>query len=280
MMTNPNESSTSTMPVPLVLPVQPARRRIGRKVFLAFLGIVVVAYGSILGYHLLVPRRTGVDAANLTMLEQCREICLAYGLVPTGHLANDARAYLRSEKKRPLVSPLHEILSDEKFQPQESQDHPLLGKPAPDFELPDDRGTKVSLRGTLKDAPVVLVFYYGYHCNHCVGQLFGLNEDLRRFTEMGTQVVAVSADPPDLTAKRFEEYGRFDFPVLSDQDKRIAEAYGVFQPETDGKPEVKRHGTFVIDSDGTVLWCQIGNQPFLDNQTLLTVIARQHGLLE
>ena len=273
----PNESSTSTQPLP---PALPPRRRTGRKVFLAFLGFVVVAYGAVLGYHLLVPRRTAVDAANLTLLEQCREICLAYGLVPTGHLANDAQAYLRSEKKRSLVSPLHEILSDEEFQPQESQANPLLGKPAPDFELPDDQGTKVSLRGTLKDAPVVVVFYYGYHCNHCVGQLFGLNEDLRRFTEMGTQVVAVSADTPDLTAKRFEEYGRFDFPVLSDQDNRVAEAYGVFQAEKEGKPEVKRHGTFVIDSDGTVLWCNIGNKPFLDNQTLLTIIARQHGLLE
>ena len=35
----------------------------------------------------------------------------------------------------------------------------------------------------------------------------------------------------------------------------------------------------VIDSDGTVLWCNTGNKPFLDNQTLLTVIAKQHGLM-
>ena len=42
---------------------------------------------------------------------------------------------------------------------------------------------------------------------------------------------------------------------------------------------MKQHGTFVIDSDGTVLWCNTGNKPFLDNQTLLTVIARQHDLL-
>ncbi|MBS0206452.1 MAG: redoxin domain-containing protein [Planctomycetes bacterium] len=259
--------------------VPPRRRHLGRKIFLAFLSCVTVVYGLILVFHLLVPRRAA-DAANLSLLEQCREMCLAYGLVPTGHLANDARAYLRSEKSRPLVQPLHEILKDTAFKPQESQDLPLLGQPAPKFELSDDQGTIVSLQGTLKDAPVVLVFYYGYHCNHCVGQLFGLNEDLRRFVELGTQVVAISADPPELTAKRFAEYGRFDFPVLSDPDNKVAQAYGVFQPEADGKPEVKKHGTFVIDSDGTVLWCNVGNKPFLDNQTLLTVIARQHGLLE
>lgn len=272
-------SIESSIPPDNSQPVPPRRRHPAQKIFLWFLACVTVVYGVILAFHLLVPRRS-VDAKELSLLEQCREMCLAYGLVPTGHLANDAKAYLRSEKPRPLFEPLHEILGNGKFKPQESQDHPLRGHPAPDFELSDDQGALTSLKGTLKDAPVVLVFYYGYHCNHCVGQLFGLNEDLRRFVELGTQVVAISADPPELTAKRFAEYGRFGFPVLSDPDNKIAQAYGVYQPETEGHPEVKKHGTFVIDSDGTVLWCNVGNKPFLDNQTLLTVIAGQHGLLE
>lgn len=268
-------SSESTGPAEVVIG---ARSRLGRRLFFGFLTAVAVVYGGILAYHLLVPRRT-VDVADLSLLERCREACLAYGLVPTGHLANDAKAYLRSEKSRPLYSPLHEILSDGKFQAQESQSHPLLGKVAPDFKLSDDQGRAVSLQTLLADGPVVIVFYYGYHCNHCVGQLFGLNEDLPRFTEIGTQVVAISADSPELTAKRFAEYGRFDFPVLSDTDGQVAAAYGVYEPEHDGKPENKLHGTFVVDADGTVLWCQAGNKPFLDNKTLLTVIAAKYGLL-
>ena len=256
-------------------------RKLGRQLFLMFLGFITVFYGVILAYHMLVPRRevTEPNGPSANLLEKCRELCLAYGLVPTGHLANDAKAYLRSEKTRPLVEPLHEILSDAKFVPKESQPHELLGKTAPDFELPDDGGVLVSLKALLNEGPVVLVFYYGYHCNHCVGQLFGLNEDLPRFVEMGTQVVAISGDPVDLTAKRFAEYGRFYFPVLSDKDNRVAQQFGVFQSEADGKPEMQLHGTFVINSDGMVLWANTGNKPFLDNQTLLTVIARQHDLL-
>ena len=255
--------------------------RIGRKLLLMFLGFVTVFYGVIFAYHMLVPRRstTEPNAARANLLEKCRELCLAYGLVPTGHIANDAKAYLRSEKSRPLIEPLHEILADAKFVPQESQPHALLGKVAPDFELSDDGGGLVSLKALLNEGPVVVVFYYGYHCNHCVGQLFGLNEDLHRFTEMGTQIVAISGDPVDLTAKRFEEYGRFGFPVLSDKDNRVAQQFGVFQPEADGKPETQLHGTFVIDSDGTVLWANTGSKPFLDNKTLLTTIAGQHDLL-
>ena len=259
----------------------PRTTRIGRQLLLMFLGFVTAFYGLILGYHLLVPKRvtTEQDARRANLLEQCREFCLAHGLVPTGHIANDAKAFLRSEKIRPLVEPLHEILADAKFVPQESQPHALFGKAAPDFELPDDGGGLVSLKALLNEGPVVVVFYYGYHCNHCVGQLFGLNEDLHRFTELGTQVVAISGDPVDLTAKRFEEYGRFGFPVLSDKDNKVAQQYGAFQPEADGKPESQRHGTFVIDGEGQVLWANTGNKPFLDNKTLLTVIAAQHGLL-
>jgi len=274
-----SNESTTTPPPPASDLKPPRRRPLGQKLFLIFLGLVSVVYGIIVSYHLAVPRRADVAAADMSFLDKCRELCLSYGLVPTGHLANDAKAYLRSEKPRPLVSPLYEILSDDRFEPQPTEAHPLVGKRAPDFELMDDQGNKVSLGNSLKDAPVVVVFYYGYHCNHCVGQLFGLNEDIRRFVELGTQVVAISADPPELTAERFAEYGRFEFPVLSDVNNSVAEAYGVFQPERDGKPEIKLHGTFVIDSDGTVLWCNTGNKPFLDNQTLLTVIARQHGLL-
>lgn len=256
-------------------------RKMGRQLFLTFLGFVSVSYGAILAYHMLVPQRevTEPNGPNANLLERCRELCLAYGLVPTGHLANDAKAYLRSEKTRPLVEPLHEILADAKFVPQESQPHALLGKTAPDFELPDDGGGLVSLKALLNEGPVVLVFYYGYHCNHCVGQLFGLNEDLPRFVELGTRVVAISGDPVDLTAKRFAEYGRFYFPVLSDKDNRVAQQYGVFRPEADGQPELLLHGTFVINSDGTVLWANTGNKPFLDNKSLLTIIAGQHDLL-
>lgn len=256
-------------------------RGIGRQLFLVFLGFVTIFYGVIFAYHMLVPRRstTEPNGPRANLLEQCRELCLAYGLVPTGHIANDAKAFLRSEKPKPLIEPLHEIMADAKFVPQESQPHALLGKAAPDFELPDDQGGLVSLKALLNEGPVVVVFYYGYHCNHCVGQLFGLNEDLPRFVEMGTQVVAISGDPVDLTVKRFEEYGRFGFPVLSDKDNRVAQQYGVFQPETDGKPETQLHGTFVINSDGTVLWTNTGSKPFLDNKTLLTMIARQYGLL-
>ena len=62
----------------------------------------------------------------------------------------------------------------------------------------------------------------------------------------------------------------FDFP---------AEAYGVFVPGREGKPDDLRHGTFVIGRDGVVSWCQVGDQPFTDNRTLLYELAWLEGRL-
>src|SRR5262249_35046482 len=141
-----------------------------------------------------------------------------------------------------------------------------------------DRRQTVSLGGLRGQGPVVLVFYYGYSCSHCVAQLFGVDEDLRLFEELGVRLVAVSADPPELTAEQCATNGRFRFPLLSDPGNRVAEAFGVYQPAAEGRPEKLVHATFLIGGDGRMLWAYRGPQPFLDNKTLLMQIARSAGL--
>jgi thioredoxin-dependent peroxiredoxin len=152
--------------------------------------------------------------------------------------------------------------------------HPLLGQPAPDFELTDHEQKIWRLRERLDKGPVVLVFYYGYHCNHCVGQLFAVHADIAIFREMGAEVLAVSADPPEWTRARFKQYGEFAFPVLSDPGNKVAQLYGVFQPASGKTPEDLQHGTFVIGRDGIVHWTQYGYEPFTGNATLLYELAR------
>ena len=92
--------------------------------------------------------------------------------------------------------PLSKILSEPDYRPDPTQPHPLLGQPATDFTLEDDQSNVVNLRRLRQQGPVVLIFYYGYSCNNCVAQLFGMDEDLALFRELGAQVIAVSADPP------------------------------------------------------------------------------------
>lgn len=151
---------------------------------------------------------------------------------------------------------------------EESARHPLIGLRAPEFSLLDIDGRQVSLSELNQNGPVVVVFYYGYWCSHCVAQLFALNEDIKRFEELATSVVAVSPDSPNDTAEKFGKYGRFDFPVLSDAKHIAAAAYDVYAART----EDFKHGTFLIDRNGIVVWANTGGAPFTEFEALLEVV--------
>jgi peroxiredoxin len=156
----------------------------------------------------------------------------------------------------------------------ETQGHPLLGHAAPDFTLHDHQGRPWHLQRRLGHGPVILVFYLGYACDACVHNLFELNADVERFRSLGAEVVAVSGDPPDLTRRRFEEYGAFRFPVLSDPGHELARSYATVRPVNTSESREVLHGTFLIGRDGKVHWVHCGGTPFRNNKALLYHLAR------
>ena len=252
-------------------------RDMSTRIFLGFLGFIAAIYAVVLVYHTTTPPE--VAAENSGLLEQCRQICMQYGLVSTGHIRNDAEAYLHAAQKRQLTEGLSVVLAESTFIPEASQPNLLLEKTAPNFSLPDVKGVPRELRQLGKDRPIVVVFYLGYGCSHCVAQLLALDKDQHYFRELDADIVAISSDASDHTAEKYKEYGEFHFPVLADVDYAISTQWGVYQPETDDKPEFMKHGTYVVDRSGKVIWAAVGNEPFLDNKTLLHVLAKSQGLL-
>lgn len=238
----------------------PAARNDNRRVciFAPLLAIGLAAIGSLVGVLLFLNK----------------------GTPPKRDLAAEARADLERRNFRPLSEPLQALLADAKYRPIPTQTHPLLLGSAPDFILRDVGGADWSLANELKKGPVVLVFYYGYHCNHCVSQLFGVDKDIAKFRELGVRLAAISADAPALTKQRFAEYGAFQFPVLSDPGNKVAEKYGVYTPSAKaGEEGDLMHGTFIISRQGHVTWTNRGDNPFTENRTLLREIARLEGKL-
>ena len=248
-----------------------------RNTFLVLLGITSVFYATILSYHNAKP--VGTVAEDDALLEQCRQICLRYGLITTGDVRRDAEAYLAVVESKNLTEGLSMILTDGSFLPVESQSHRLLNQNAPEFALPDVHGFEQKLCELRKDRPVVVVFYLGYGCSHCVAQLLALNKDLHHFRELGAEIVAISSDSSEHTADKYKEYGEFNFPVLADVDYAVSKNWGVYEQETEEQPEFMKHGTFIVDRQGKLIWTAQGTEPFLDNKTLLRVIAKSQGLL-
>lgn len=268
--------SPSSQPFP---PKSVQSSKLGQRIFLGFLAFVACFYALLVGYHayaLSQPKQVPY-ARDMGFMEECRQICMKYGLLTTGHVENDARAYLEKVGVKSLSDGLTELLQDQQFTPVPTMEHPLLNKPAPEFSLLDVGKQTQSLSSIRSKGPAIVVFYYGYGCSHCVAQLFGLNDDLRYFQELGVPIIALSTDSPEHTAEKYKEYGPFNFPVLSDPDNTAAGQYGTFIPATAEKGEDQLHGTFLISADGKIVWANTGHQPFIDNKSLLFQMAEMTG---
>ena len=95
--------------------------------------------------------------------------------------------------------------------------------------------------------PVVLVFYPGDDTPVCTKQLNTYNDGLDQFTELGAQVLAISAQDVASHERFSAKHGGFDFPLLADTDKAVAAPYGTLGPI--GFP---RRSVFIVDGDGVI----------------------------
>ena len=121
-----------------------------------------------------------------------------------------------------------------------------VGDAAPDFTLPATGDRNVSL-SDYAGQPVVLVFYPGDDTPVCTKQLNSYNDGLASFTDLGAQVLAISAQDVDSHDRFSAKHGGFEFPLLADTDKAVAALYGTLGPI--GFP---RRSVFIVDGDGVV----------------------------
>lgn len=127
------------------------------------------------------------------------------------------------------------------------------GDPAPDFELPADDGTEIRL-SDLKGRKVILYLYPKDDTPGCTTQACDLRDAEEPIDHAGAVVLGLSPDPLD-SHQKFRNKFDLNFPLLSDEDHRVAEAYGVWQEKSMyGKKfwGIVR-STFIIDEEGTIL---------------------------
>jgi peroxiredoxin len=136
---------------------------------------------------------------------------------------------------------------------------------APSWNLTDATGKPVSL-AQFKGRPLVLIFYQGASCLHCVTQLNSFAEKVKEFANSGIAVVGIGTDSPEDLKDLAASYqdGGFPFPLLSDAKLDAFKAYRCV--DFNNKP---LHGTFLIDAQGAVRWRQISDRPFNDPALVL-----------
>jgi len=128
----------------------------------------------------------------------------------------------------------------------------LPGDPAPDFTLPDDTETPVSLRD-FRGQKVIVYVYPAAMTPGCTTQACDFRDSLDSLATAGYAVLGLSPDPPSKLAG-FRAHDGLTFPLLSDPDKQVLTAYGAFGEKLlYGKTvEGVIRSTFVIDEGGSI----------------------------
>lgn len=126
------------------------------------------------------------------------------------------------------------------------------GKKAPDFKLKNQDGKTVSL-GDFKGKNVVLYFYPKDDTSGCTAEACSFRDEFPKFGKLNAEIIGIS---PDSTASHKKFAGKYDLPftLLSDEDKKVVEAYGVWKEKSmyGRKYMGVERTTFIIDSAGKI----------------------------
>jgi thioredoxin-dependent peroxiredoxin len=119
-----------------------------------------------------------------------------------------------------------------------------VGDPAPDFELPGTGGKTYRL-ADYRGRKVILAFYPGDFTMVCTRQFCSYRDQGERLDGLGADVLGISPQSVD-SHERFVEEKRLNVPLLADEDKSVARAYGVL---AGGRV---RRSIFIVDEEGVV----------------------------
>ncbi len=147
---------------------------------------------------------------------------------------------------------------------------------APEWTLEGRLGQRVSL-ADYNGRAVVVIFYLGAGCLHCVEQLDHFAPKTEEFRRAGLDLVAISTeDVPTLTKAlvSFEEAGKnIPFPLVANGSLDVFKAYRCY----DDFEKVPLHGTFLIDAAKRIRWHDISYEPFDDPDFVIEEATRLLG---
>ncbi len=138
----------------------------------------------------------------------------------------------------------------------------LLGKPAPDFTMLNQKREKVSLGDLTREGKAVLAFFPAAFTGVCTKELCTFRDSMAAFNSLHAKVVGVSVDAPFSNAA-FASQNGLEFPILSDYDRAATRAYGIALDNFAGMPgyTASQRAVFIVGQDGNVSYEWIAPNP-------------------
>ena len=146
-----------------------------------------------------------------------------------------------------------------------------VGDKAPQFTLKNHLLEDVSLSDYAGKKNVVLLFFPLVNTAVCEKELCSTRDGLSQYQDLDAQILALSVDSP-FAQKLWVDKHKFNFPLLSDFNKEVAQAYGafydVFVPGKFDYKGVAKRSAFVIDKEGVIKYAEVlesaGDEPNYD----------------
>lgn len=126
------------------------------------------------------------------------------------------------------------------------------GDVAPAFSLPDATGKQISL-ADYAGTEVVVYIYPKAATPGCTTEACDFRDNLEALKAVGISVIGISTDPVEALAEFSNDFD-LNFPLLSDEEHGVAEAYGAWGEKTfNGNTSIGTlRSTVVVNADGTV----------------------------
>jgi peroxiredoxin len=139
---------------------------------------------------------------------------------------------------------------------------------APALDARDPEGKRVTL-ADYAGRNVLLIFYLGRECPHCLAQLKEVARRKADLARLDTDVLAISSDAPEENA-RLLKGGEVSARLLSDEGFENARRFKSY----DDFEEIEIHSSILVDRRGRVHWARHGGEPFTDFDFLVKEIGR------
>ncbi len=156
----------------------------------------------------------------------------------------------------------------------------VIGEGAPDFDLSDQEGNRISLSDFASKRNLLLIFVRGDWCPGCHMMLRTYQREREKFQTKDILVMAIGPDPVGVNREMVVKLD-LDFKVLSDPGQRTAMKYGVQISDKDDELERYEEGiplpaSFLIDKKGYVQYASRADRvgEFLDPRTIFPIIDK------
>jgi peroxiredoxin Q/BCP len=144
---------------------------------------------------------------------------------------------------------------------------PQVGQMAPDFTLPSQDGSKISLHD-FRGKWVVLYFYPKDGTSGCTLEAHNFQRDIAKYQQLNAEIVGVSVDTAD-SHKDFCAKQGLHFKLLADTEKKVSEEYDSLMMIV----HFSNRNTFLIDPTGKIAKIWLGVSPAKHSDEVLAALT-------